>query len=112
LAPTYLALGDIAVSPKLSETEGNGKLLNYIAMGLPTVTFDTAVSREILGGLGVYAPQGDWTALATEIEELIRDSSAAMERGRGLRAHAVTQHNWETAIKPLLEVYGHLLGGS
>ena len=30
-APTYLALGDVAVSAKLSLTEGAGKLLNYMA---------------------------------------------------------------------------------
>ena len=56
LAPTYLALGDIAVSPKLSETEGNGKLLNYIAMGLPTVTFETAVEPGDPGRPGGLCP--------------------------------------------------------
>ncbi len=108
-APAYLALGDIAVSPKLSQTEGNGKLLNYIAMGLPTVAFDTPVNREILGDLGVYAPYGDWTALATELEEVLRDPRAAAERGRALRAKAVAEHNWENSVEPLLEVYRQLL---
>jgi len=110
LAPVHLALGDIAVSPKLSETEGNGKLLNYIAMGLPTVAFDTAVSREILGDLGVYAPRGDWTALALEIEGLIRDPAAAAERGLALRAQAVAEHSWESSVESLLDVYSRLLG--
>ncbi|MGD8997041.1 MAG: glycosyltransferase family 4 protein, partial [Anaerolineae bacterium] len=44
-APAQLALGDIAVAPKLSATEGAGKILNYMAMGLPTVAFDTPISR-------------------------------------------------------------------
>ena len=43
-----LALGDIAAGPKLSATEGAGKLLNYMSIGLPTVAFDTPVSREYL----------------------------------------------------------------
>src|SRR5262249_7692213 len=47
----YLALGDIAVAPKMSETEGSGKIPQYMAMGLPVVTFDTPVSREYLGDL-------------------------------------------------------------
>ena len=63
-APRYLALGDVAVGPKLSETESNGKLYNYMACALPTVAFDTPSSREILGDLGVYAPRGDVAALA------------------------------------------------
>ncbi|MGD8465418.1 MAG: glycosyltransferase family 4 protein, partial [Anaerolineae bacterium] len=58
-ASRYLALGEVAVGPKLSETESNGKLYNYMACALPTVAFDTPVSREILGDLGVYAPRGD-----------------------------------------------------
>ena len=54
-APAYLALGDVAVAPKLSMTEGAGKLLNYMAVGLPTVAFDTPVAREYLGTLGALA---------------------------------------------------------
>jgi len=109
-APTYLALGDVAVSPKLSQTEGNGKLLNYIAMGLPTVAFDTPVNREILNDLGVYAPFGDWSALATEIEGVLNDPAAARERGRALRAKAVSEHNWETSAERLIQVYRRLAG--
>ena len=54
-AREFLAVGDIAVAPKLSATEGSGKILNYMAMGLPTVAFDMPVSREYLGDLGIYA---------------------------------------------------------
>jgi len=108
-APSYLALGDVAVSPKLSETEGNGKLLNYIAMGLPTVAFDTAVSREILGDLGIYAPRGDWTALATEIGGLLRDPEAAQQLGRALRSQAVAHHSWVQSVHALLDVYERVI---
>lgn len=108
-APTYLALGDAALSPKLSQTEGNGKLLNYIAMGLPTVAYDTPVNREILKDLGVYAPFGDWTALATELEGVLREPAAAAARGRALRAKAVAEHNWADSVEPLLDVYRRLV---
>lgn len=108
-APTYLSLGDLAVSPKLSETEGNGKLLNYIAMGLPTVAFDTAVSREILGDLGIYAPAGDWSALAIEIEGALRDPASSAQRGRALRGKAVADHTWEQSVEPLLDTYARVL---
>jgi glycosyltransferase involved in cell wall biosynthesis len=109
-AARYLALGDIAVSPKLSQSEGNGKLLNYIAMGLPTVAFDTPVSREILGDLGMYAPQGDWSALAIEIEAAVRQPRATEQRGRALRERAINEHSWSQAVEPLLEVYRRLSG--
>jgi glycosyltransferase involved in cell wall biosynthesis len=63
-APDYLALTDITVAPKMSSTEGSGKVLNYMAMARPVVAYDTAVNREFLGDLGVYAPLGDVAALA------------------------------------------------
>ena len=59
-APYYLSACDIAVAPKMSTSEGSGKLLNYMAMALPIVAYDTALNREYLGELGVYALPGDW----------------------------------------------------
>ncbi len=108
-APDYLALADVAVSPKLSLTEGNGKLLNYIAMGLPTVTYDTRVSREILGELGIYAPPGDWSALAIELKGALRDPNAAHSRGKALRRKAMADHQWADSVQTLLAVYERLL---
>ena len=53
--PLHLGLADVAVSAKRSASEANGKLLNYMAMGLPTVAYETPVSRELLGERGTYA---------------------------------------------------------
>jgi glycosyltransferase involved in cell wall biosynthesis len=109
-AGAYLALGDLAVAPKLSLTEGNGKLVNYMAMGLPVVAFDSPVSREILGDLGIYAPGGYWTALSIEIELALADLPAARDRGRALRARAVAKHSWDDTIELMLGVYRRVLG--
>ena len=73
------------------------------------MAFDTPVNREILGNLGVYAPYGDWTALATELEGVLRDPLSAEERGRGLRASAVAEHSWEDSAESILAVYRRLL---
>ncbi|TAK37075.1 MAG: glycosyltransferase family 1 protein [Chloroflexota bacterium] len=104
-APSYLQLGDVAVSPKVSETEGNGKLLNYMAVGLPTVAFDTPVAREILGDLGVYARLEDCQALAEAMGSLLSDPGLAADRGRRLRARAVEQFSWSRAGQRLLHAY-------
>jgi glycosyltransferase involved in cell wall biosynthesis len=63
-APRYLALGDVAIAPKISATEGSGKILNDMSMALPTAAFDTPVSREYLGDWGLYAPDRSALALA------------------------------------------------
>lgn len=104
-APSRLALGDIAVGPKLSATEGSGKLLNYMAMGLPVVAFDTAVSREFLAENGRYAPPGDAGALAERILELAGDREEACRLGRRLRRRAEAEFGWRKAGERLLALY-------
>jgi len=104
-APQYLALGDIAVSPKLESTESNGKLYNYMAMGLPTVAFDTTVSHEILGDAGVYAPLGQTDELAKAIVGLLQDPQRAHILGTRLRRRATEKFSWEQTARQLLAAY-------
>jgi len=104
--PAHLALGDIAVAPKLSATEGCGKILNYMAMALPTVAFDTPVSREYMGTLGVYAGRaGDPVALADAIASLLNSPQRRAELGWRLRARAARHFSWERAGRHLLTIY-------
>jgi glycosyltransferase involved in cell wall biosynthesis len=111
-APAHLALGDIAVAPKLSTTEGAGKILNYMAMELPTVAFDTPISREYLGSMGTYAsPVGDARALADAIDHLL--SLPPQERralGRKLRRRASESFSWERSGRQLESIYRSLVG--
>ena len=105
-APAHLALGDIAVAPKLSTTEGAGKILNYMAMGLPTVAFDTPISREYLGALGTYAaPVGDPAALADAIKGLLEAPDRFADIGHSLRRRASRHFSWDRAGRHLLKVY-------
>jgi glycosyltransferase involved in cell wall biosynthesis len=103
-AREYLAVGDIAVAPKLSKTEGNGKLLNYMAMGLPIVAFETPVSREYLGDLGFYAAPGDPLSLADALARGLSSASNA-HRGHSLRKMAVDNYSWDHAAETILRAY-------
>ncbi len=104
-APSYLALGDLAVSPKIAETESNGKLYNYMACGLPTVAFNTPVNREILGDLGLYATLGDASSLASTILEAMSNEALLAGLGRKLRERAVKYFSWENTAKQLMRCY-------
>ncbi len=109
-APANLALGDIAVAPKLSTTEGAGKMLNYMAMGLPTVAFDTPVSREYLGALGTYAsPTGDPVALADAIGDLLTAPIRCREIGQRLRERAGRHFSWDRTGRHLMKIYRTVL---
>jgi len=107
-APLHLAMGDIAVAPKLSATEGSGKILNYMAMQLPTVAFDTPVSREYLDEMGIYAPAGDVAALAEGIVSLLDDPERRASLGIMLRARAREHYSWERAGRKIMEIYQRL----
>jgi len=104
-APDWLSLGDVAVAPKTSETEGSGKLLNYMAMGLPTVAFDSPVSREYLGEFGTYARAGNAESLADALESLLVDGGRAQSLGQRLRQRAVQLYSWTHAGQRILDVY-------
>ncbi len=108
-APLYLSAGDLAVSPKVSLTEANGKLFNYIACGLPTVVFDTPVNREILGDAALYAKFGDAADLAGAIGRLAGDHELREELGQEGRARAVELHSWQARGQELTRIYRHLI---
>ncbi len=103
-APLYLALGDVAAAPKLSLTESAGKLLNYMAVGLPTVAFDTPVAREYLGAHGLLAERGNVESLAEQL--LIALESPHL--GIPLRQRAVQQFSWQAASETIVAAYTEL----
>lgn len=104
-APTYLALGDVAVAPKLSVTESAGKLLNYMGVGLPTVAFDTPVAREYLGNDGLLAARGD-------VESLSQMLLVALETptlGEALRQRAIQHFGWAKVGAQITQAYTELV---
>ncbi|MEM7334799.1 MAG: glycosyltransferase family 4 protein [Chloroflexota bacterium] len=107
-APQYLALGDISVAPKISSTEGSGKLLNYMAMAHPIVAFDTPVHREYLGDLGTYAPIGDVEAFAKGIQSHLPSETRRHILGQQLRKRAQRNYSWHQAGLCIEQVYENL----
>lgn len=110
-AEEFLALGDIAVGPKVTETEGNGKLYNYMAMALPTVAFDLPANREILGSAGLYARSGDAADLAEQLLGALAEPERNSALGAALRARAVTHLTWRARVVELEAVYWELMAG-
>ncbi len=108
-APLMLSAADIAVTPKLSLTEANGKIFNYMACGLPVVAFDTPVNREVLGNTGIYARYGDAGDMAAKIADLYAVSETRSFFSKQVRSKAVREHSWNSRGKQLFEVYRSLL---
>ena len=105
-APNYLALGDLSVAPKISATEGSGKILNYMATALPVIAYDTKVSREYLGPLGTYAsPVGDIDALAGALQSVLEHPDEEGTLGKQLRDRAFKHFSWEDMGGALMRIY-------
>jgi glycosyltransferase involved in cell wall biosynthesis len=73
------------------------------------VAYETAVAREILGPLGVYAPPGDIAALGRAIEALLDDPERRRQLGAALRTRAETELSWDAAGRKLALLYDELV---
>jgi glycosyltransferase involved in cell wall biosynthesis len=102
-------VGDVAVAPKLSATEGAGKIGNYMAMALPVVAFNTPISHEYLGDLGIYAESGSSRSLAERLCSILDDPDRAREIGHKLRAKAIADLSWDETIEQIEGVYARAI---
>ncbi|HHJ06524.1 MAG TPA: glycosyltransferase family 1 protein [Anaerolineae bacterium] len=108
----HLAIGDIAIAPKLSATEGNGKILNYMSMALPTLAFDTPVSKEYLGSLGLFPKSRSAESLAERIAHALDMSPAEKaELGQALRQQVIAHYTWGKVGSQIETVYQAVLAG-
>lgn len=108
-AARYLSLGDLAVAPKLTSMEGNGKLLNYMACALPTVAFDLPGNVATLADTGVYAATGDAQAFADQIIALGSDPQRRLDLGKRARERAERLFSWTAIGSEIDAVYDILL---
>jgi glycosyltransferase involved in cell wall biosynthesis len=109
-AHAYLSLGDVAVAPKMSATEGSGKIPLYMAMALPTITFESPVGREYLADTGIYAAFGSADDLAAKIRLALDQREWAAGLGRLSRARAVRELSWDQAAGQIEAIYAAALG--
>lgn len=114
-AGKYISVGHAAVAPKLASTESNGKVLDYMACGIPTVALDTPVNRELMGDAGLFVKwEGDTDKATTAFaDELIRlaDDKKLRDRLSKLGSKRVKDmFSREKLAGRLVEVYRDVLG--
>ena len=107
--PHYLAAADVATVPRPTSFGMPVKLLNYLAMGLPVVSF--AGSAEILQdtGAALLIPGADWSAFGEGILRLLQDREYASELGQRGRKLIETEYNLPTICDKISQVYQKLV---
>lgn len=106
---SLLQNADIAVDPKpIASSESSGKILEYLAAGLPIVTFDRKQYRLLLAHSGMMAQEQTAHDLANALAYLLNHSE---ERKKMQRAaiDAIKNEYWSTRIHSLITIYEHLL---
>lgn len=106
---TYLSTADLGLEPNLEEIVSPVKAMEYMAFGLPFVTFDLAETRALAGGAAVYAPPGDVPGFARLIDELLGDPPRRAELGRTGRRLVEERLAWDHQEQAYLGVYDQLL---
>ncbi|MCI5126398.1 MAG: glycosyltransferase [Candidatus Electrothrix sp. AR5] len=107
----WLALGDLALEPKEADSgEASGKLLHYMAAGLPVVCFDTENNRTMLGDAGYYAPSCDGKGVAVRLKDALSEKAQARCRGEKGREQVRAQYSSAAVGQLLHKVYRNFLG--
>lgn len=103
--PGLLALAPVGLAPKISMSEGDGKVYNYMAMGMATVAFDRNISREILGNTGIYAKLGDAGDFADKVLFCLDNPEKAASLGKSARERAAVQLSYDCSVDKIIAFY-------
>ncbi len=107
--PKILAASDIAVDPKDSETrQASGKILQYMAAGLPVVCFDRLVNREYLKEGGEYAVEVNGKYLAKSILTLANNAQLRELKGKINKKRSL-DFSWGVTADKIEKIYKKLL---
>jgi len=107
---TYLRKGTLCLDPKSGDTsEASGKVMNYMAAGLPVVCFDTPNNRELLGDQGYFASEPNATAFVDQIELALGNPDEAANRGRAAAEHAAKRYSWRASAEKINAGYKAIL---
>jgi glycosyltransferase involved in cell wall biosynthesis len=104
-----LSTADVCLSPDpknpLNDVSTMNKVLEYMAMGRPVVSFDLTEARVSAGDAAVYARADDEAEFAVKIDLLLRDEELRDAMGRRGRQRVETSLSWEHSRRALVEFY-------
>jgi glycosyltransferase involved in cell wall biosynthesis len=110
----YLSTADVCLSPDpltpFNDASTMNKIVEYMAMGRPIVSFDLAESRFSAGDAAIYVRNNDEMAFAEAIDALLSDPDRRRRMGELGRNRVKQQFSWEISRRALVQFYEGLLG--
>ena len=109
-----LSTADVCLSPDplnpLNDISTMNKVVEYMAMSRPIVSFDLREARVSAGEAAVYVPGNDDRAFAQAVDSLLDDGERRSVMGHLGRTRIEEQLSWELSSRRLVELYRGLLG--
>jgi glycosyltransferase involved in cell wall biosynthesis len=84
------------------------KVVEYMTMGKPIVSFDLHEAKVSAGPAARYVAPNDTSAFAAAIDELLRDPEQRAAMGSVGKERVHKELSWEMSRRKLLELYGRL----
>ncbi|MCX4855206.1 glycosyltransferase family 4 protein [Streptomyces canus] len=110
----YLSTADVCLSPDprnpLNDVSTMNKVLEYMAMGRPIVSFDLKEARVSAGDAAVYAPANDEAEFAKLITLLLDDPEKRAEMGEIGQERISGPLSWRNSQASLLAAYAAACG--
>jgi glycosyltransferase involved in cell wall biosynthesis len=107
-----LSTADVCLSPDprnpLNDVSTMNKVLEYMAMSRPVVSFDLQEARVSAEDAALYAPADDEAAFAARIDELLHDEERRQLMGRRGRERIENSLSWDHSRRALVEFYDRL----
>ncbi|WP_030857401.1 glycosyltransferase family 4 protein [Streptomyces sp. NRRL S-37] len=105
----YLSTADVCLSPDprnpLNDVSTMNKVLEYMAMGRPIVSFDLKEARVSAGDAAVYAPANDESEFARSVALLLDDPELRARMGKTGQERINGELSWRNSQTSLLAAY-------
>jgi glycosyltransferase involved in cell wall biosynthesis len=112
----YLSTVDICLDPNpsspLNDVSTWIKVMEYMALGKPVVSFDLKETRVSAGDAARYAPANDEMAFAAAIASLMDDALQRARMGAIGTARVRDDLGWHVTSRNLVQAYARLFAGS
>jgi glycosyltransferase involved in cell wall biosynthesis len=110
----YLSTADICLDPNpsnpLNDVSTWIKVMEYMAMAKPTVSFDLKETRVTAAGAALYARPNSEADFATQIVTLMDSPELRLQMGTVGRLRIERELSWNVVCENLLRAYRQLLG--
>ncbi|GLW08789.1 glycosyltransferase WbuB [Microtetraspora sp. NBRC 13810] len=110
----YLSTADVCLSPDplnpLNDVSTMNKIMEYMAMARPVVSFDLREARVSAGEAALYAPANDEAAFAKLVARLLDDPGERRRMGEIGRERVTGPLSWDRSRTALLAAYDAAVG--